>query len=83
MGRWKGPADNQTKLCTIELTDEKHHELLAAMHVKAFPTTLVFTSDRKFLTKMEGYVDAEKMAQLLEQIRIADSQRLSQTPPIR
>ncbi len=67
----------------LKLTDEKHHELLAAMRVKAFPTTVFFTSDRKFLTKMEGYVDAEKMAQLLEQIRIADSQRPTQTPPIR
>ena len=67
----------------LKLTDEKHYELLAAMRVKAFPTTIVFTSDRKFLTKMEGYVDAEKMAQLLEQIRIADSQRPTQTPPIR
>ena len=67
----------------LKLTDERHHELLAVMQIKAFPTTLVFTSDRKFLTKMEGYVDAEKMALLLEKIRIADSQQSIQTPPIR
>lgn len=29
------------------------------------------------------YVDAEKMALLLEKIRIADSQRSTQTPPLR
>jgi thioredoxin-related protein len=67
----------------LKLTDEKHHELLAVMQINAFPTTLVFTSDRKFLTKMEGYVDAEKMALLLEKIRIADSQKSTQTPPLR
>ncbi len=67
----------------LKLTDERHHELLAVMQIKAFPTTLVFTSDTKFLTKMEGYVDAEKMALLLEKIRIADSQQSTQTPPIR
>jgi len=67
----------------LKLTYERHHELLAVMQIKAFPTTLVFTSERKFLTKMEGYVDAEKMALLLEQIRIADNQRSTQTPPIR
>ena len=67
----------------LKLTDERYHELLAVMQIKAFPTTLVFTSDRKFLTKMEGYVDAEKMALLLEKIRIADSQKSTQTPPLR
>ena len=53
------------------------------MQIKAFPTTLVFTSDRKFLTKIEGYVDAEKMALLLEKVRLADSQKSTQTPPLR
>lgn len=67
----------------LKLTDEKHHELLAVMQIKAFPTTLVFTSDKKFLTKMDGYVDAEKMALLLEKIRIADSHISTQTPPVR
>lgn len=52
----------------LKLTDEKHHEHWATMQVKAFPTTLVFTSDKKLLTKMEGYVDAKKLALLLEQI---------------
>jgi uncharacterized protein YyaL (SSP411 family) len=67
----------------LKLTDERHHELLAVMQIKAFPTTLIFTSDRTFLTKTEGYVDAEKMAVLLEKLRIADSQRSTETPPIR
>ncbi|MDA0658570.1 MAG: thioredoxin family protein [Planctomycetota bacterium] len=67
----------------LKLTDERHHELLAAMQIKAFPTTLVFTSDRRFLTKMEGYVDAEIMALQLEQIRIADGQRATKLPPVR
>lgn len=67
----------------LKLTDEKHQELLAALQVNAFPTTLVFTSDRKFLTKMDGYVDAEKMALMLEKLRIANSQQATQASPIR
>ena len=55
----------------LKLTDKQHKELIAALKVQAFPTTLIFSSDRQPLARLEGYVDAEKMQEALQQIRPA------------
>lgn len=55
----------------LKLNDQQHSEYLAMLKVTAFPTTLIFTPDRKFLTKVEGFLSPDKMAKLLEQARLA------------
>ena len=55
----------------LKLTDEQHKEMVQALQIQAYPTTLVFTSDRQLIARLEGFVDAEKMLIVLSQIHVA------------
>ncbi|RMF37194.1 MAG: thioredoxin family protein [Planctomycetota bacterium] len=55
----------------LRLQDEQHAELIRALGVHAFPTTLVFTADRRLVARVEGYVDASKLASLLDRAYVA------------
>lgn len=61
----------QDNYVPLKLTDEQHKELVQALQVHAYPTTLVFTSDRRLIARLEGFVDAEKMLDALTQIHVA------------
>jgi len=64
----------------LKLMDEDHKELIAALQIKAFPSTLVFSSDRQLIARIDGYVEPAKMLEVLDQIRL--STRVN-TPPTR
>lgn len=49
----------------LELTAERDAETVAALRIRAFPTTLLFTSDTKYVTGASGYLPPNQMAGLL------------------
>jgi thiol:disulfide interchange protein len=53
----------------LRLTSEHHRELVERLQVQAFPTTLVFSPDRKLIARIDGYVDAASMQAALERLR--------------
>ncbi len=63
----------------LKITDEDHGDLIQALRVKAFPTTLVFTSDRRLVARLEGFVAAEKMVEALQKIQMASLEGFPQT----
>lgn len=61
----------QDNYVPLKLTDEQHKELVQALQIQSYPTTLVFTSDRQPIARLEGFVSAEKMLDALTQIHVA------------
>lgn len=61
----------QNHYVPLKLSDERHQELVQTLQVQAYPTTLVFMSDRRLIARLEGFVGAEKMRDALNQIHIA------------
>ena len=55
----------------LRLKDEQHSELIRSLQVHAFPTTLVFTPDRRLVARAEGYIDAPTLASLLDRAYMA------------
>lgn len=79
---WKHPVITKIiaeEYVPLKLTDEQHHELIEAMQIKGFPTTLIFNRDGELVTRMDGYVSPEKLAKTMYAIRssIQQSTQLS------
>lgn len=55
----------ETGFIPLELNAQRDAELVAALGIRAFPTTLLFTDDSKFVTCAPGYLPPNKLAGLL------------------
>lgn len=53
----------------LELTAEQDEKTVAALGVQGFPTTLLFTSDAKYITGAAGYLPTNRMAGLLRSVK--------------
>jgi thiol:disulfide interchange protein len=67
----------------LKLTNEQHAELIGRLQVQAFPTTLVFSPDRKLVARIDGYVDAASMQATLQRLRTTHQSVAVQTMPQR
>jgi len=65
-----------TNFIPLKLTDEEHKAPIESLDVQAFPTIFVFTTDRKLLARMEGFVDSEQMLDALNRIHSATKERI-------
>ncbi|MGE3239499.1 MAG: thioredoxin family protein [Pirellulales bacterium] len=52
----------------LELTAERDREMIAAMGIRAFPTTLLFTSDAQFVGGAPGYLTPLQAAGLMKRM---------------
>ncbi|GAA4451475.1 thioredoxin family protein [Novipirellula rosea] len=71
---WKHPAIAKIiaeEYVPLKLTDEQHQELIETMQIKGYPATLIFTQDRQLVTRMDGYISAEKLANTMRAIRLS------------
>ena len=55
----------------LKLVDRDHKELIEALNVSGYPTTLVFSPDRQLLARFEGFVSSRELLRALRQIRTA------------
>lgn len=53
----------------LELTAERDREVIAAMGIRAFPTTLLFNSDAQFVGGAPGYLSPIQAAGLMKSMR--------------
>lgn len=67
----------------LRLDSDHHQDLIGRLQVQAFPTTLVFSPDRKLIARMEGYVDAERMHTALDRLRTTRQTAVSSYQPQR
>lgn len=60
---WQDPATLATVMrdfVPLKLTREENPEAVQVLQVKGFPTTLIFSADRRYVDRLDGYVEAER-----------------------
>lgn len=75
---WQDPttADIITReFVPLKLTREENKEAVEAMKVKGYPSTVIFSADRKYLTRVDGYLPNEKFLSAISSIRTAAAER--------
>lgn len=65
----------QDNYVPLKLSEKQHKELVQALQIQAYPTTLVFTSDRRLVARLEGFVGAKKMLDALNRIQVVVRER--------
>ena len=59
----------------LKLTRESNPEAVQALQVKGFPATIVFSSGKKYLHKIDGYVNSQDFIAQMGKIQVADSRK--------
>ncbi|MEZ6153491.1 MAG: thioredoxin fold domain-containing protein [Pirellulaceae bacterium] len=60
---WQDPTTVDTVMrdfVPLKLTREENPEAVKVLQVKGFPTTVIFTADRRYVDRLDGYVEAER-----------------------
>jgi len=60
---WQDPATVETVMrdfVPLKLTREENPQAVQVLHVKGFPTTVIFSADRRYVDRLDGYVEAER-----------------------
>ncbi|SRR6056297_151241 len=71
---WRHPTVAQvvaTEYVALKLNPDQHQELIDALRVTSYPTTLIFTPDRQLVGRLDGYSDPEKLLAEMNRIRNA------------
>ncbi|MCA9159234.1 MAG: DUF255 domain-containing protein [Planctomycetales bacterium] len=74
---WQDPATVATVMrdfVPLKLTREENPEAVKVLLVKGFPTTVIFTADRRYVDRLDGYVEAERFRAAVGKMR-ADVRR--------
>ncbi len=79
---WEDPVAASTVMqgfVPLKLTREENAEAIEALHVKGFPATLIFSPQRAFVGRLDGYVQRDKFLSAMREARVAsaDSQPLA------
>ncbi len=71
---WQDP-DTQSiimrEMIPLKLTLEENKEAVQAMKVKGYPSTILFTSQREYLARIDGFVSPEDFQKQLSKFRLA------------
>ncbi|MEO8271541.1 MAG: thioredoxin family protein [Aureliella sp.] len=60
---WQDPATVDTVMrdfVPLKLTREENPEAVKVLQVKGFPTTVIFSADRRYVDRLDGYVEADR-----------------------
>ncbi len=60
---WQDPATVaivRRDFVPLKLTQEENPEAVQVLQVKGFPTTVIFSADRRYVDRLDGYVEAER-----------------------
>ena len=60
---WQDPATVATVMrdfVPLKLTREDNPEAVQVLKIKGFPTTVIFSADRRYVDRLDGYVEAER-----------------------
>lgn len=55
----------------LKLTREQNKAGVEAMKVKGYPSTLIFSPEREFIGRIDGYLDAEKFQRTVAGLQVA------------
>lgn len=71
---WEDPAIVsmiKRQFIPLKLTREDNKAGVEAMKVKGYPSTLIFSQQREFVGRIDGYVDAEKFQRTVAGMQVA------------
>jgi thioredoxin-related protein len=71
---WQDPtvrAQVMRDMIPLKLTLEENKEAVQTMKVKGFPSVIVFSPRREYISRIDGYVTAAQFQSRLEQVNIA------------
>ena len=60
---WQDPTTEATvtrDFVPLKLTREENPEAVQVLQVKGFPTTVIFSADRRYVDRLDGYVEADR-----------------------
>ena len=75
---WQDPATVNIimhEFIPLKLTREENKEAVEAMKVKGYPSTLVFSPERTYISRIDGYVNSHKLLDEISGIRTASAER--------
>jgi thioredoxin-related protein len=55
----------------LKLTREENAEAVKALDIKGFPSTFVFAADRKFIDRVDGYLEPERFLATMHKLSVA------------
>jgi uncharacterized protein YyaL (SSP411 family) len=55
----------------LKLTREENPEAIEVLKIKGYPATIIFSPDRQYVERVDGYVEVEKFLSVVNKIRLA------------
>jgi uncharacterized protein YyaL (SSP411 family) len=59
----------------LKMTREDNPQAVQVLKVKGFPSTIIFSADRQYVDRLDGYVDVERFRTAVSKMRTASVQR--------
>ena len=59
----------------LKLTREENPEAIEVLKIKGFPSTIIFSGDRRYVDRLDGYVDSERFLKAVGKMRSASTKR--------
>lgn len=79
---WQNPqAVNEISknFIPLKLTREENADSIEVLQIKGYPSTLVFSPQRKFLHRIDGYVDSKQFLREMAGVRSASAPAMGMT----
>lgn len=57
----------------LKLTREDNAESIAVLQIKGYPSTLLFSSKREYVSRLDGYVESPRLLSAMQQARSASN----------
>ncbi len=73
---WQDPTAASTisrDFVPLKLTREENPEAIDVLQVKGFPSTIIFSADRRYVDRLDGYVDSERFLKAVGKMRASSS----------
>ncbi len=59
----------------LKLTREDNPGAIEVLHIKGFPSTMIFSADRRYVDRLDGYVESERFLAAVGKMRAASKTR--------
>jgi uncharacterized protein YyaL (SSP411 family) len=59
----------------LKLTREDNPQAVQVLKVKGFPSTIIFSADRQYVDRLDGYVDVERFLTAVNKMRSQSARR--------
>lgn len=75
---WQDPTASKIinrDFVPLKLTREENPEAVEVLNIKGFPATMIFSADRRYVDRLDGYVESERFLAAVGKMRAASTTR--------